>query len=361
MIQQLISAISSGDIETLINVNVEVWTDLRDDQGYNLLHWCAYCDECNILASLLQRIPDNSQLQMISFRSPVTGNTALHLAAAQSSLRVLHRICSNYSDSINIQNRWGETSLHVAASSGNEVCISALLLHKADISLKDNWGRTPYQVAIENGYIKDNEVYASLKYEYSITVTVLPAELEDEDHKYRRGELVKELMHFVENRKPCEPVEVEVKHIFKVAAQPLVSSQNSTRIAISKRLEYPGDVNELVAMLSRREEFDVNGKDMYGLTALHKCSAWDKVDLLELLLGDPDIDVNVKSTVEWSCCLHSCVEMRARRTLSRLLNDERVDFLAQNKQGLTAREVAESNADLDFVALFKDEEKREEE
>lgn len=46
------------------------------------------------------------------------------------------------------------------------------------------------------------------------------------------------------------------------------------KMALSKRVEYPGDVEE-VAQLLNSAEVDPAGRDMFGIPALHKFCGWD--------------------------------------------------------------------------------------
>jgi ankyrin repeat protein len=56
-------------------------------------------------------------------------------------------------------------------------------------------------------------------------------------------------------------------------------------VALSKLVEYPGDVAAIEASLSSPETVDPSGRDSFGLTALMKFASWDKVDLMDLLLA----------------------------------------------------------------------------
>lgn len=83
-------------------------------------------------------------------------------------------------------------------------------------------------------------------------------------------------------------------------------------------------------MIGDPDHFDVDGRDLFGLAALHKLSAWDKPDLLALLLPAPSpsspsslhqrADPLLKTRREGFNCLHCCVDMRAQRSLVWLLD-----------------------------------------
>ncbi len=114
----------------------------------------------------------------------------------------------------------------------------------------------------------------------------------------------------------------------------------SDKIALSKLVEFPGDPAKLQTQL-QDHKIALNGKDMYGITALMKFAAWDKVDLLELLLPHLSAsEVNVTGGKQKLPLLHYCVDMGASHTLSVLINDNRVDQGSRDEHGRTFREHA---------------------
>merc|ERR1712125_135573 len=88
---------------------------------------------------------------------------------------------------------------------------------------------------------------------------------------------------------------------------------------------------------------DPAGRDMFALTALHKFAAWDKVDLMELLLPHlSDGDINATGGDDGFSALHHAVSMGAVRTLSVLLRHPAVDRTVRDRKGRTASELAAS-------------------
>ena len=84
-------------------------------------------------------------------------------------------------------------------------------------------------------------------------------------------------------------------------------------------------------------------QDMFGVTALMKFAAWDKVDLLELLLPkvqDGSAYLNLSSPSDGFTALHHAANMNARRTYSFLTAISGVDGTVLDKQGRTASELA---------------------
>ena len=110
--------------------------------------------------------------------------------------------------------------------------------------------------------------------------------------------------------------------------------------ALSKLVEYPGDP-EAVGRLLLDAAIDAAGADMFGLTALHKFAAWDKVGLVELLL--PALDaaaINAVGGETGATALHQAIDMGAVRAARRLLQDERLDLTVTDGAGNTAAELA---------------------
>jgi len=79
------------------------------------------------------------------------------------------------------------------------------------------------------------------------------------------------------------------------------TNNNAAPIALSKLVEFPGDPTKLKELLSD-PSVALNGKDMYGITALMKFAAWNKVDLLHLLLPLLDSE-EVNTTGECVLCI----------------------------------------------------------
>lgn len=147
------------------------------------------------------------------------------------------------------------------------------------------------------------------------------------------------------------------------------------KLSLSKLIEYPGDPLQLNDILlpyhqlqsvtcddnsncidssdkkyivdNQMEQYgkniDLNGKDMYGLTALMKYAAWNKVDLVRMLLPyltAEQVNTRGGSKDQQYTCLHYCIDMEAVDTLAFLLkeaisNGGKVDTTAVDAQGRT--------------------------
>eukprot|EP01036_Dinobryon_divergens_P024479 gene24479-32930_t len=306
------------------------------------------------------------------------------------------------------QNSMGETPLHLACAMGNLSAAILLLRSPESVEvgrradcIKDKWGRTPWRVAVENGY--DKKLGALLEAPHSIhsdgpseSALDNAAFLQKDPHQEILTQGIrKEFLALAasksqpqgEDGDAMKEVHVTVKTIFGEyseqihrrlrpaffdASSPARGLQAHSlsrmaqlraeeaasafllpvavpdrRVAISKHLEYPGDPAALERMVANSSEFNINGKDMFGLTALHKLSSWDKPDLLAILLnGSERVDARSVTAGDGFTCLHCAVNMRALASLEwllRALPEEDLDAILskQDKQGRTPLELAE--------------------
>ncbi len=372
----------------------------RGDNGFTSIHWAAYFDEVDCVKLILSM--DSSLKHNVSDR----GMNAFQVSAIQNSVRVMNYFGDymNESDVINGQNCWGETALHLCASQGNESALKVLVQMGCDQSLKDKWNRTAADVAIENGH---QELAHTILNESYISSTDSTATSRSQDqqagplhnptviHEFMRSLAAKGSSGSTDQRQP-QPT-ILVKHIFNEFidvlpsatsdsshSSPAVGSTASSssapsrgtaaadsadwrKIALSKRLEYPGDPVQLAAWIQRstgecgdaesreRHERFLNGRDMFGLAALHKCASWAKTDLLALLLECPEVDRNAcAGGPEGFTALHFAVEAGAARAVRCLLSDSLVDPHVRDKKGRTALELAAALGNTELEALLKE-------
>lgn len=132
--------------------------------------------------------------------------------------------------------------------------------------------------------------------------------------------------------------------------------------SLSKLVEYPGDPRFVEACVSSCKgmnytnntdtavDVDLAGRDLFGLTALHKFSSWNKVDLVQLLLPHLSNDaINAQGGEKGYHALHWCVEMNAFDTFEVLLNDPRVELNHKDVNGNTYRELAQITGKVHFL------------
>mmetsp|Transcript_15687 Transcript_15687/g.47038 ORF Transcript_15687/g.47038 Transcript_15687/m.47038 type:complete len:393 (-) Transcript_15687:120-1298(-) len=379
---QLSVAAQQGDEATVKRLLAECAAEdvnFADERGLTPLHWACSCDE-QAVAGLLLADPRAD----VDARSR-HGMTAVHCAASANALRVLPMLLqSRASHLLGAPNEWGEAPLHVAATAGHAGAVKVLLSYGAATDVADRWGRTPSRVATQQGLSPEAlDLPAETAPIEAASEAGAPAGAPPERLALQQ-EFMKVALERAERAGGAAP-EVEVKHMFappsssasgaaaeelaravqkraaareeaaaaEAAASPAAApapahspvAPKSTappgKLALSKRVEYPGDPVE-VARLLQSGEVAPAGKDMFGMTALHKFCAWDKVDLIELLLPYLDEEqCNVASGAEKQTPLHAAAEMGAARAVQRLLEEQRVDATALDGRGRSARQLAE--------------------
>jgi len=167
--QALILAAASGDVVAIRNgLEKNAQVDAVDEFGRTALHWAAFSKACsvegltlllNCKASVnkgdghgdtaLHRVSSAAKTYcLIQHGADVeaknfSGRTPLFLVSNYEALNVLFESGAN----INAQDELGSTSLHQAAQNGDVEKIKWLLKNGA-ISIKNNYGRTPLEVAM---------------------------------------------------------------------------------------------------------------------------------------------------------------------------------------------------------------------
>jgi ankyrin repeat protein len=398
LIQYVCSNRSSADIIELLKSDPMSLYEL-DEKGYTALHWAAYFDDFEAARCLVELDPS------LVTSTSAKGYTPVHLAGQQNSLRVLKLLLTNTPLlSLQTLNNWDESPLHLAAQNGNLQAVACILDFDGSDqilnSVKDKWNRTAFDVAVENGH---NDVASLLRPDYTEAdiVKCRSRQLEDRSNEMvsaaDRNFLTSDFLCKLQQRKKtaddapeCEGQKdrgkIIVRNIFSChednifgavklrsvasvakteppsaavgdkphtvmvcgAPGPLQVLDARKKIAVSQKVEYPGNLDELNLMLASPDRYDVLGKDMFGLTALHKFASWDKDELVHALLTSgaacmPPEGVNLVCPQGFTA-LHYSVEFGAVRTLKRLLLDSRIDKSIVDKNGLTCVDLAKGSA-----------------
>ena len=125
-----------------------------------------------------------------------------------------------------------------------------------------------------------------------------------------------------------------------------VGTSNATetsdgRRALSKLVDFPGDVDEIRKHLDNSGEIDPAGKDAYGLSAIHKFASWNKTELLDLLIPKLTKDELTATCKEGKTALHWAVEMASVASVKTLVAAG-VDIEAKDGKGRTVGEILEA-------------------
>lgn len=101
-----------------------------------------------VKAYIEKHINDEILPEMVANRRGVFGYTSLHEAVASGKADILDYLLTRTKDAhVNGIANSGYTPLHLAVSSGNLDCVKTLLDHGGDISLTDEYGKTPRNIA----------------------------------------------------------------------------------------------------------------------------------------------------------------------------------------------------------------------
>lgn len=118
---------------------------LQDDSKLHKL-----CHDGNIrkIREFVEKLDERALAEKLANRKGVFGYTPLHEAVASGKSNVLDYLLEKTKDAhVNCRANSGYTPLHLAASSGHGDCVRTLLKHSADISITDEYGKTPKQTA----------------------------------------------------------------------------------------------------------------------------------------------------------------------------------------------------------------------
>ncbi|KAI9009510.1 ankyrin repeat-containing domain protein, partial [Gaertneriomyces semiglobifer] len=97
---------------------------------------------------------NNATLRAIYTSKNSSGNTALHMAAANGELEILKYILPHLTmGDVNSTNSDGSTPLHWAALNGKLDCVQLLLDSGADATLQNEQGRSAVTVAEQQGHM----------------------------------------------------------------------------------------------------------------------------------------------------------------------------------------------------------------
>lgn len=118
---------------------------LQDDSKLHKL-----CHDGNLrkIREFVEKLDDKALAEKLANRKGVFGYTPLHEAVASGKADVLDYLLEKTNNAhVNCRANSGYTPLHLAASSGHWACVEKLLEHSADISITDEYGKTPKQTA----------------------------------------------------------------------------------------------------------------------------------------------------------------------------------------------------------------------
>lgn len=116
--------------------------DYQNEAYWTPLHYACEHGHTDVVKTLLE-FSANVSLQN-SY-----GYTCLSKAAQFNRVEIVHVICSRHPEIINMKlSSDGSTALHLAAQNGHHKVIQTLLNFKADRNIRNNYSRTPLDIAL---------------------------------------------------------------------------------------------------------------------------------------------------------------------------------------------------------------------
>ena len=225
-----------------------------------------------------------------------------------------------------------------------------LIDFKIELLALDNWSRTAFQTALENGhtqiinYCKESKLFDPniqlIFVEEKKAINCLPESIVSE-LKSKLNIKYKDLSQPIQSNNNVNQNELipYSTNSTKITQESILQDITKRKTPLSKLIEYPGDYHELSKLLGDTE-IDINGKDMYGWAAIHKYASWDKLDSLKLLISSlPDVqDIYLRGGPHGFTCLHSAIDMGAMKCYHYLITI--MDESVCDKTGVSAQDFA---------------------
>lgn len=299
------------------------------------------------------------------------------MASLYASLSAMSLLFQDSRTNINAQNKYGETPLHLCAGSGDKGATKAakLLLEKgASLTILDKWGRGPKDVSHDNAenplvttfqdYLSNNE---SVKQQVEKNTNAYMKASRtpvngDEANRLAKtaifGGIGKGLAGLKKTKTSEKTMFAKSEGLtfssLKVGDNVKTTTGPSDgRKALSKLVDFPGDLELIKTQLLDLSNVDPAGADSYGLTALHKFASWNKTLLLEVLLPHLTSEDLMRTDPAGKTALHWAVEMASVASVKALVAAG-VDVEAKDGKGYTVRDVLDNVEMTGVIQRLKD-------
>lgn len=252
--------------------------------------------------------------EQLDYKKPDSGETAVFFAVRKKDLELL-KLFAEYGANVDIQNKKGETILHIVCNEGMDVFARYLYKMGANPNLKDLDERTPLHVATEKGHLKLVELLVD-KFRASV---------------HERTKDGSTLMHLAS--KSGNPY-ISSVFIKKGVALYMPNKRGIKAIHLASMT---GNLDVVKSVLQKGEKVDVRTNE--GFTALHLAVQSNKPDIVETLLGH-GADVALKAGKMKETPLHVCAKVLDGHVCADLLIKSGAPINEANEDGETAFHVA---------------------
>ena len=341
-LQGIVSLLADESFPTSIINNV-------DKDGRSAFHYSCLNDDFPLLTILLKDARINTLIT-----SP-KGDTALHMAALYASLEAIKMLIADGRCNIDAQNEYLETPLHLCAGSGDKGAAKAaklLLSYGAKMTVTDKWNRGPIDVSrdnAENPLVSVFNEYLDSNPEEKAKVMEITKKYKDENLDLAEQQAEAKLkaksaifgalggggicglggLGGLGGVKLKKTTMVEKQMFGEQSTNLATKSKSDTtdqvkaktpvRLALSKLIDFPGDLEEIKKHLED-PNIDPAGKDSFGLAAIHKFASWNKTSYLDLIIPKLSTDELNAVSSDGKTALHWAVEMAAVGSVRTLVN-----------------------------------------
>jgi ankyrin repeat protein len=334
-----------------------------DKDGRSAFHYGCLNDDVPLLTILFADPRVDKCL-----RTP-RGDSPLHLASLYASLEAMKLLFSDSCD-LNAQNDYGETALHLAAGSGDKGAVNSvnlLLGAGASLVVLDKWGRGPCDVSYDNSENPLVEVFKkhlganpdvaaavadvtkryreeSSKPVYTDTANVaakaaILGALGGGGNGLNKGGLLGGIAGLKLKKTTTNHKSMFGDTEGKITANGSGKDAASDgRRALSKLIDFPGNLEEITAHLNDAANIDPAGKDFYGLPALHKFASWNKTEYMNILIPKLTAEELSMQDRDGKTALHWAVEMAAVAAV-KLLVEKGINVDSKDAKGFSVKDV----------------------
>lgn len=272
------------------------------------------------------------------------GGTVLHAAAAaydvenpeQVPAGLMNVIASIDGIDLRARNRFGQTALHVAASSGSREAAQELLNRDIGLhALVDKKGKTAFEVAILSGRKGDEVKYCLYENDstgsYNAWKPTILKDAVGNGHRYT----MRDLKNLLKNR------ELDINYRFpapRALDGTVLSEQGGETVlhaAVSayKQLNHLHEPHRrgLISLLLGYSGIDPNLGDSQGRTALHHAVLHESVAALNELLAKEGVDINKQDATGKTPLLYALSNYSQTIGLEHINNSGAINALLRNR------------------------------
>ena len=306
-------SINMALLYTAVSGNTEIFQMLLDhganifiknNEQLNILHIASKHGHYEFLNHVLDK---RSSIKDYINNPDVRGNTPLHYSASSGDIRIFQMLLDNGAN-LKLTNSQGTNPLHIAAIIDHKAIVEYLLEEgKIQPNETDNAGNTPLHYAASSG--ATNSAKFLLLYGAKISIRNndgnTPKQIAEQG-KYT------EVADLIQNR--SKHIKKESEHLLKLVCREDTKS-------VTKHLKLP--------------TININIQNKEGQTPLHLATVDENLKLMEILLKNKNINAATTDNDD-ETALHYAMSCESIKPLKTLLQYKNIGINKKNKDGNTA-------------------------